>query len=447
MKKTLAYMAITSLMICGCQADGGRNVEPEQSSLPECQKTIQDNDDYSKTLTAYDSFMRGDIGLNNNPAFTIAPTSESKYAVLDMNDDGIPELAVTTVIFQERNSETLELGSTFFDSTIFSYKDGEVFIWGGGNQRHNPFEILSNKALLYDFDDGHGSHEIIYHELDENGDIAHAIEMWNSSDGRYYLTDHAQSDSQVEISEEEWYERVDSIMVMRTDLIPWSDFPENQTKDLTSEKLTFLGETRNDGWRCEGACVNTDDITCESFLVRITSPDRSFFQETALSTESRTMPTGEAHWEDVNFDGKPDVLVHLGGGRGGTQGYAAMVWNETVGGYQEEPAYAEIGNPTLDTKHKIIWDGVDASFQFELSAWEYFDGNLIKTHQLSALYNSSAEQGISFIEYELKDGVFSEIQHPVSMPDDIKDIETYISTYVAWEGWKWCDIKHFQQKG
>lgn len=36
-----------------------------------------------------------------------------------MNDDGIPELAVTTVIFQERNSETLELGSTFFDSTIF----------------------------------------------------------------------------------------------------------------------------------------------------------------------------------------------------------------------------------------------------------------------------------------------------------------------------------------
>lgn len=75
------------------------------------------------------------------------------------------------------------------------------------------------------------------------------------------------------------------------------------------------------------------------------------------------------------------------------------------------------------------------------------DGNLIKTHQVSALYNSSAEQGISFNEYELKDGVFSEIQHPVSMPDDIKDIEPFISTYAAWEGWKWCDIKHFQQKG
>ena len=59
---------------------------------------------------------------------------------------------------------------------------------------------------------------------------------------------------------------------------------------------------------------------------------------------------------------------------------------------------------------------------------EYLDGNLIKTHQVSALYNSSAGQGISFIEYELKDGVFSEIQHPVSMPDDIKDIELKLRT-------------------
>ena len=98
------------------------------------------------------------------------------------------------------------------------------------------------------------------------------------------------------------------------------------------------------GWWCN-LPAGRMEVYCESFLVRITSPDRSFFQETTLSTESRTMPTGEAHWEDVNFDGKPDVLVHLGGGRGGTQGYAAVVWNETVGGYQEEPAYTEIGNP------------------------------------------------------------------------------------------------------
>ncbi len=60
-------------------------------------------------------------------------------------------------------------------------------------------------------------------------------------------------------------------MVMRTDLIPWCDFLENQTEDLTSEKLTFLGETRNDGWRCEGACVNTDGIT-----MKVPPPNRRY---------------------------------------------------------------------------------------------------------------------------------------------------------------------------
>ena len=213
-------LAFICCVLCACQTKGGKNIELNQSSLLECQKVDQDNNEYSDALTAYDSFMGGNIGLNNNPFFTIAPTSESKYSILDMNDDGIPELAVTTVIFQERNSETLELESTFFGSSIFSYENGEVFIWGGGNHRHKSFEILSNKALLYDCDDGNGGREIIYHELDENGDIAFEIEMWHNSAGRYYLI----GDSQVEISEDDWNEIVDSIMALRTDLIPWAKY-------------------------------------------------------------------------------------------------------------------------------------------------------------------------------------------------------------------------------
>lgn len=436
----ILFIIFLSFLLCACQMDSTEHVE--LSSLMEY---IQDFDNkYSNALNAYGAFMRGEIGINNNLTSTIAPTHDSKYTILDMNDDGIPELAVTTVIFQNRYPDTLELESTSFGSAIFSYNNDEVFLWGGGDYRHNNFEILSNKALLYDCDDGHGGREILYHELDENGDSTCEIYLWNSPDGGFYFSGPYPDN---EISEKEWHEIDDPILALRTDLISWTDWPESSARDQASETLTWLGESRNDGWRCEGACIDSDGISCDSFLVRVISPNGSTFQEIPLSAKSRTMPTGTAHWEDVNFDGEPDVLVHLGGGRGGTQGYAAVVWNETVGGYQEEPAYAEIGNPTLDTKHKIIWDGADVSFQFDLSAWEYLNGNLIKTHQLSALYNSSTEQGISFIEYELKDGVFSEIQHSVSMSDNIKDVETYISTYAAWEGWKWCDIKHFQQKG
>lgn len=216
---------ITSLflMLCACQMDDGKSAE----LFPQMEHTQSFDNEYSKALNAYDAFMCGDIGLNNSQIFTIAPTAESKYAILDMNDDGIPELAVTTVIFQERDSDTLELESTSFDSAIFSYKNGEVFIWAGGDCRHNNFEILSNKALLYDCNDGHGGREIIYHELDENGDISCEIEMWNNPDGRYYLIDYAQNDSQMEISEDEWHEIVDPILALRTDLIPWTDWTES----------------------------------------------------------------------------------------------------------------------------------------------------------------------------------------------------------------------------
>lgn len=230
-KLKILFLMFFCLILCACQMDGGESV-----GLPSQMEYTQDFDnEYSKALDAYDALMRGDVGINNDPTYTIAPIPDSKYAILDMNDDGIPELAVTTVIFQNRYPSTLELESTSFDSAIFSYNNDKVFIWGGGNHSHNNFEILSNKALLYDCNDGHGGREILYHELDENGDNTCEIYLWNSPDGRYYLTG---SNSSVEISEEEWYEIVDPILALRTDLIPWANWPESTAEDQASDRLT-----------------------------------------------------------------------------------------------------------------------------------------------------------------------------------------------------------------
>ena len=235
-KIKIPFLMFFCLMLCACQMDSDKSAEwPSQTGY-----TSDFENEYSKALDAYDAFMRGDIGLNDNPALTIAPTPESKYAILDMNDDGIPELAVTTVIFQERDPDTLELESTSFSSAIFSYRNGEVFIWGGGDHRHNNFEILSNKALLYDCDDGHGGREIIYHELDENGDSICTVRLWNSPDGQYYLIDYAQSDPYVEISEEEWHEIVDPILALRTDLIPWASYSMESDEPYTVSKALEL---------------------------------------------------------------------------------------------------------------------------------------------------------------------------------------------------------------
>ena len=119
----ILFIISLSFVLCACQMDSAERVE--LSSLMEY---IQDFDnEYSKALNAYGAFMRGETGINNNLTSTIAPTHDSKYTILDMNDDGISELAVTTVIFQNRYPDTLELASTSFGSAFFSYNNDEVF--------------------------------------------------------------------------------------------------------------------------------------------------------------------------------------------------------------------------------------------------------------------------------------------------------------------------------
>ena len=39
------------------------------------------------------------------------------------------------------------------------------------------------------------------------------------------------------------------------------------------------------------------------------------------------------------------------------------------------------------------------------------------------------------------------VKEPASISDDMKDIDTYISTNVVWEGWEWCDVQHFHHMG
>ena len=218
----ISVSAFLCLLLSACQADNALNPLLDQEALAE--ETPVDNV-YRRAIDAYSTLLRGEAGLDGDMSRTIAPTPDTKFTMIDMNDDGIPELAVTATIFQDRSPDTFKLESTAFDTAIFSYRDGGVFLWGSGDHRHNHFEILSNRALLYDSDDGHGGHEIIYQELDKNGDIAYEIELWNSLDGRYYFIDHTQNVPRAEISEEEWHEIADPILALRTDVIPWASCP------------------------------------------------------------------------------------------------------------------------------------------------------------------------------------------------------------------------------
>lgn len=88
--KMLAYMAIISLMICGCQADGGRNAETEQVKLPEVQKIIQ----------AY------------SPIIVDCDIEGAMFSLIYLDSDTVPELVV--------------LDRTYDKYSIYAIKDGSI---------------------------------------------------------------------------------------------------------------------------------------------------------------------------------------------------------------------------------------------------------------------------------------------------------------------------------
>ena len=240
MKKCLIIMPLSLIcvLLCSCStflcsSEITKDLKKETVS-PESSEKVSDvtpaevadaDGEYTHVLEVYSAFLEGKLGLNGDLSCTVVPTPNTKYAIIDMNDDGTPEIATTTIIFQNRDPNTYELESSFFDCAIFSYENGEVFWWGGGNSRHHEFEILNNKALLYDYDDGSGIHEVIYEELDTNGSTAYRIYLYeNRNTGHHYIGRNSFYDSDVEISEEEWHERVGMIRALRTDTISWVDY-------------------------------------------------------------------------------------------------------------------------------------------------------------------------------------------------------------------------------
>jgi hypothetical protein len=208
-RKIKAFLSV-ALVLVACTACGR---EAEESSKPTFDNA------YSEALSAYK-----DLLLNKTPApFSYGriynPSPPSKFTIIDMNDDGIPELLLN--------------GGSSIGFIILTYEDGSIKKWYSA-QAYITF--LNNKAIFSEF---WRREEFTYYEFDPYDKYILRFYMykepWPAEKGvdEFYCWDFStgspgqRTDNRV--SEEEFNELLASYKEFaknNADMIPWVDYDE-----------------------------------------------------------------------------------------------------------------------------------------------------------------------------------------------------------------------------
>jgi len=85
--------------------------------------------------------------ITDGAKLSLWPIDGAKYAIHDMNGDGIPELLTSAVI--ERYEWDAGGVFTTVDHSIFSFHDGAVSVWYGG--AGHPFQLLENNMICCEY--------------------------------------------------------------------------------------------------------------------------------------------------------------------------------------------------------------------------------------------------------------------------------------------------------
>lgn len=112
----------------------------------------------------------------------------------------------------------------------------------------------------------------------------------------------------------------------------------------------------------------------------------AFTSRSELVEEKENMPDGEG-WvteTDINFDGKPDLLIYLGLQAWGQVAsfYDAYVWNETQHRFDHVDIFSSIGEPLIDSEnHCITSTGRNGPDHLVTQKYEWKDGELVLTEE------------------------------------------------------------------
>lgn len=184
--------------------------------------------------------------------------------------------------------------------------------------------------------------------------------------------------------------------------------------------------------------------------VLITNHKAGALQEIHFRPDLHTFVSCMISFADVNFDGYIDVLINIGGERGGIHYKVALLWKPEEGGYYREPTFETIPSPSPDPKNNLIWSGYDFSQFYGQNVYEFENNTFVNTHglYLEKSFSDSQERIIICKEYMIKNGewvVVNQQEAPFQQDSDTYSeifpevMDRFIIADAIWPGWEWCD--------
>ena len=100
-----------------------------------------------------------------------------------------------------------------------------------------------------------------------------------------------------------------------------------------------------------------------------------------------------ANLQDVNFDGKDDILVNLGRyGNQMIQYYDCLVWDETKKQYRKDESFKQIENPQISKEKQCVFSSSRISAaSYSYKRFGFIDGHFVETATLTKTFRASKQ--------------------------------------------------------
>lgn len=149
-------------------------LSPEETEIEKQVQSVKGNDHNTSDLYATTIVLYNELLYNNGTFYedsveeSIVPIFDSRYAIYDMNKDGVPELILNSFYLKSVYEEDGDSVSTILSSCILSVRDNRIYTWH--ETEPYPFDLVNNLAYF----SRHHTHDVsgevyLYVELNNDG--------------------------------------------------------------------------------------------------------------------------------------------------------------------------------------------------------------------------------------------------------------------------------------